>query len=151
MTLLPLFSVAGFGLMAIAAAFVALVTRTTTVAVIAAGLVLPPAAGLSAADQALGATVIEQIGQQIENIRLLEETNQYRAEAEAAVRRLAGEGWLSGQHLVEHAAEGPDVGAPVDLASPRLLGAHVAGGAKDHPGHYLLVPLEALGLPLKPR
>ena len=39
MTLLPLFAVAGFSLMAIAAAFVALVTRTTNVAVIAAGLV----------------------------------------------------------------------------------------------------------------
>jgi len=39
MTLLPVFAVAGFGLMAIVAAFVALVTRTTTVAVIAAGLV----------------------------------------------------------------------------------------------------------------
>jgi len=39
MTLLPLLGVAGFGLMAVTAAFVALVTRTTTVAVIAAGLV----------------------------------------------------------------------------------------------------------------
>ncbi len=39
MTMLPLFAAVGFGLMAIAAAFVALVTRTTTVAVIAAGLV----------------------------------------------------------------------------------------------------------------
>ena len=39
MTLMPILAVSGFGLMAIVAAFVALFTRTTTVAVIAAGLV----------------------------------------------------------------------------------------------------------------
>ncbi|MEZ5767079.1 MAG: hydrogenase subunit MbhD domain-containing protein [Paracoccaceae bacterium] len=39
MTLVPLVATIGFGLLAIVAAFVALVTRSTTVAVIAAGLV----------------------------------------------------------------------------------------------------------------
>ncbi len=39
MTLMPILAVGGFGLLAIVAAFVALVTRTTPVAVMAAGLV----------------------------------------------------------------------------------------------------------------
>ncbi len=39
MSLLPLLAVIGFGLMAVTAAFVALVTRATVVAVIAGGLV----------------------------------------------------------------------------------------------------------------
>ncbi len=47
---------------------------------------------------------------------------------------LAAEYTVGRQHLVEHAAEGPDVGAPVDAAAPRLLGAHVAGGTQDHAG-----------------
>ena len=36
--------------------------------------------------------------------------------------------------LEQHAAERPDVGAPVDRLAARLLGAHVGGGAEDHPG-----------------
>ena len=36
-----------------------------------------------------------------------------------------------GQHLVEHAAERPDVGALVDRQSARLLGTHVGGRADD--------------------
>ena len=40
----------------------------------------------------------------------------------------------AGQHLVEHAAERPDVGAPVDRFAARLLGAHVGGRAEDHAG-----------------
>ena len=37
----------------------------------------------------------------------------------------------AGQHLVEHAAERPDVGPLVDGLPARLLGAHVGGGAED--------------------
>ena len=37
----------------------------------------------------------------------------------------------AGQHLVQHAAERPDVAALVDGPSPRLLGAHVRGGAEQ--------------------
>ena len=36
------------------------------------------------------------------------------------------------QHLVEHDAERPDVGALVDRLAPRLLRCHVGGGAEDH-------------------
>ena len=36
-----------------------------------------------------------------------------------------------GQHLVEHAPEGPDVRALVDRQSARLLGTHVGGSADD--------------------
>ena len=37
----------------------------------------------------------------------------------------------AGQHLVEHAAERPDVGAPIDRLAARLFGAHVAGRAEN--------------------
>lgn len=39
------------------------------------------------------ATVAQQVAQQVENLRLLEEAQRYRAEAETAVRRMAHEGW----------------------------------------------------------
>ena len=39
----------------------------------------------------------------------------------------------AGQHLVEQAAECPDVGTLVDRKAARLLGAHVGGGADDAP------------------
>ena len=48
--------------------------------------------------------------------------------------RLAVEEPLAGEHLEEHDAEGPDVGALVDGPAARLLGRHVGGGAEDEPG-----------------
>ncbi len=49
----------------------------------------------------------------------------------------AGEGALAGEHLVEHGAEGVDVGASVDPFTADALGGHVGRGAGDHagPGH----------------
>lgn len=47
----------------------------------------------TAADQNLIATVAKQVAQQIENLRLLAQGEQYRAEAEEAVRRLTRESW----------------------------------------------------------
>ena len=38
----------------------------------------------------------------------------------------------AGQHLVQHAAERPDVRAPVHRLAARLLGAHVRRRAEDH-------------------
>src|SRR5688572_7587564 len=35
------------------------------------------------------------------------------------------------QQLVEDDAEGPDIGAPIDGLSSRLLGTHVGGGSED--------------------
>ena len=40
----------------------------------------------------------------------------------------------AGQHLEQHDAERPDVGAPVGLLPARLLRAHVGGRAEDHAG-----------------
>src|SRR5262249_54092488 len=39
---------------------------------------------------------------------------------------------LSGQHLEEHTAEGPDIAALVSLLAARLLGAHVRGRSEYH-------------------
>lgn len=44
-------------------------------------------------DIALVANVARQLGQQVENLRLLAQTEQYRNEAEQSLRRLTGEGW----------------------------------------------------------
>jgi len=48
--------------------------------------------------------------------------------------RLAGEEPPARQHLVQHHAESPDVGAPVHGLPARLLRRHVGGGAKDDAG-----------------
>jgi GAF domain-containing protein len=45
------------------------------------------------ADNDLLKTIADQIGRQIENLRLLSEADRYRAEAEAANRRLLRQGW----------------------------------------------------------
>ena len=44
---------------------------------------------------------------------------------------LTGEELPRGEHLVEHAAEGPDVTSLVDGLSASLFGAHIGGGAED--------------------
>ncbi len=46
--------------------------------------------------------------------------------------RFAGKCGPARQHLVDDAAEGPDVGALVDRSTARLLGTHVAGRPCDH-------------------
>lgn len=51
----------------------------------------------SEADQSIIHSVAEQIGQRIENLRLLEEATRYRQEAEEASRRLLREGWQTFQ------------------------------------------------------
>src|SRR5262249_56351718 len=45
-----------------------------------------------------------------------------------------GEGLLSGEHLIEHATERPDVRALVDRFPLRLLRAHVSSRPEDHTG-----------------
>ena len=49
-------------------------------------------------------------------------------------RAPAGEGALAGQELMEHAAEGEDIGAGAGGLAPHLLRRHVADRAEDRPG-----------------
>ena len=53
--------------------------------------------------RALVSAVGQQVAQQVENLRLLEEAQRYRAEAETAIRRMTHEGW---QAYVQDGAEG---------------------------------------------
>ena len=57
--------------------------------------------------------------------------------------RLAGKRRPRRQHLVQHAAERPDVGALVHRLAPGLLGAHVGGGARNHRRAGVLEAIEA--------
>ncbi len=52
-------------------------------------------------EREMATAVAQQVGQQAENLRLLAETHQYRAEAEQFARRLSGEAW---RHLLKNAA-----------------------------------------------
>ena len=56
----------------------------------------------------------------------LDHVGEHLGDAVARERRRAG------QHLVEHTAERPDIGALVDRPSARLLGAHVRRGPEQH-------------------
>ena len=47
-------------------------------------------------------------------------------------RVVAVEGSRAGEHLEQHGAERPDVGAAIDRLAARLLGAHVGRGAQNH-------------------
>ena len=53
------------------------------------------------------------------------------------VRRPAAEETPARQHLVEHAAEGEDVAAPVHPSAGHLFGRHVAEGTEHDPGRGL--------------
>lgn len=52
---------------------------------------------LTEEDEVLVSIVAQQVGQRLENLRLLNETERFRAQAEEAVRRLTREGWLTYQ------------------------------------------------------
>ncbi len=54
-------------------------------------------------EQELLDLVAQQVGQRIENLRLLDETDRYRNEAERALRRMTREGWDSYQQQSEQA------------------------------------------------
>ena len=50
----------------------------------------------------------------------------------------------AGQHLVEHDAEGPDIGAAIDRAPAGLFRRHIGGRAEDH-AHLRAWPAVACG------
>ena len=83
--------------------------------------------------------IAAQVGQQVENLRLIEQAELYRAEAEQALRRLTREGWrdyLHGQEdlLSGYHYNGHDTG-PLD---PDVL-------TKPRPGHVLSNPIAVRG------
>ena len=47
----------------------------------------------SEAEEQILASIAQQVTQHVENLRLLEQAEQYRAEAEQATRQLTHEGW----------------------------------------------------------
>ena len=89
------------------------------------------AAATRAARSAAGWYRLRRLGQHLRDDRL---------------RGRSGERRLAGEHLVEHAAQGVDVGAGGDLAlAHRLLGAHVVRRAERHAGLGHPVPAGLAG------
>lgn len=60
--------------------------------------------GWTEEEKEMATAVARQVGQQAENLRLLAETHQYRAEAEQIARRLSGEAWYD--YVQEHGGPG---------------------------------------------
>ena len=58
--------------------------------------------------------------------------------------RVAAEQTLAAEHLPQHDAVGPDVGAAISRRPGSLLRAHVRGRAEDHPGLRHRLPAVAL-------
>ncbi len=91
-------------------------------------------------DAELISAVAQQVGQQVENLRLLAEAERYREEAEEAARRLTLEGWVGyGQknnltgfvynlnHEVSPLAEQPLAQLPGELQQPLMVRDEVIG------------------------
>lgn len=90
-----------------------------------------------AEDVTLVDTVAHQLGQQVENLRLIAQADQYRAEAEQALDRLTREGWdeqLAARH-------GEPAGYTYDLNTVSPLPV----GGNDEPQAGLTQPLEVRG------
>jgi len=85
----------------------------------------------------LVANIAHQLGQQIENLRLLAQADQYRAEAENAVRRLTREGWES-QFADQSEAE---IGFTYNLNIISPLSEDESNGSQPAKTH----PLETMG------
>ena len=56
--------------------------------------------------------------------------------------RPSREGWVAGQHLIQHAPDGVEVGPHIHRASGRLLGTHVCRRTHGEPGHRQLFSIE---------
>ncbi len=95
--------------------------------------------------------VARQVAQQVENLRLLAEAQRYRAEAEAASRRLTREGWAEHLamlpaaetgYLYDHEQVRPLAEAPADTAPADMAPANMAAATLTVP---LVVQGEAIG------
>lgn len=80
--------------------------------------------------------VAQQIAQQVENLRLLAEARQYRAQAERAVRQLTREGWQA--YTSEHSTTGY-------LYDGQQVQGITDGSRPEHPHHPLSIRGEAIG------
>jgi signal transduction histidine kinase len=92
------------------------------------------------ADLSLVHSIASRVGTQVENLRLLAQAEQYRAEAEAAMRRLTREGW---EALRTHAQLAP--GYVYDLNEVKPLFEKNAGVSQDVLKHPLVVGDEPIG------
>jgi hypothetical protein len=88
--------------------------------------------------KAQAAVLVQREGEQLSNrggCAFREEVQIWRSGDDARQDigdRLTRERLPSREHLEEHAAEGPDVGARIDVLAASLFGRHVAGCADDH-------------------
>ncbi len=89
-----------------------------------------PASPLTEDDKALVSAVARQLGQQVENLRLLADASRARAEAEEATRRMARDSWKAYAESREEAALGfvydsnrvlPLAEAPTDISLSKPL------------------------------
>ncbi len=93
--------------------------------------------------QALVTAVARQVGQQVENLRLLAETDRYRNEAEQALRRLRREAWR------DYLAEQLEVktGFVYDQQQVKTLTDEDQTGVNGRYGKMIYQPLEVQGEP----
>ncbi len=89
-----------------------------------------PASPLTEDDKALVSAVARQLGQQVENLRLLADASRARAEAEEATRRMARDSWKAYAESREEAALGfvydsnrvlPLAETPIDISLSKPL------------------------------
>ena len=93
------------------------------------------------AEAELVTSVAHQVAQHVENLRLLAQTNQYRASAEQASRRLTREGW---QAYLASKAEAPSAGFVYDRYEVKPLTSETPITAETH-GPALIRPLQVRG------
>ncbi len=98
---------------------------------------IEPERALDAADAEFVSQVARQVGEQIQNLRLLAQAEQYRQEAEQVVQRLTREGWESYQHSQDEERLG--------YVYDRQMVSPLVSELNDYPERASLLPLQVRG------